>query len=192
MGKAVKPIKNIDTEVKFINHIKYRDERVYIYWLIARSGAFRSTEVLNLKVADIKRVLSKGHFDFIEQKTGKKRNSPIENEVARKLKVIIQNRDNNEVLLPSQKGYNQALTHRQMQRLIVKYGKECLINDIGTHTPRKTSAYHLYMETGDIEEVKELLGHEKTRDTYMYIDAIEESKVFRQRKTNNPFKSYKI
>lgn len=93
------------------------------------------------------------------------------------------------VLFPSNKGYNQPITYRQMQTLIVKYGLECGIKNIGTHTPRKTSAYHLFMETGgDIEEVKELLAHDTRRDTYSYIDAVEESKIFRARKTNSPFK----
>lgn len=189
MGKAVKPIKNIDIEINYINHLSYRDERIYCYWLIARSGAFRSTEVLGLTVGDIKRVLKKGYFDFIEQKTGKKRDVPIEPEIEKRLKEVIKDKEDWRVLMPSQKGYNQPLTYRQVQNLIVKYGLECGIRDIGTHTPRKTSAYHLFIETGgDIEEVKKLLGHDNRRDTYRYIDAVDESKRFRMKKTNNPFK----
>ena len=188
MGKAVKPIKDIEIECKLINHLAYRDKRVYIYWVIARSGAYRSTEVINLKVEDIKRCLDKGYFDFREQKTGKKRDLPIEREIAEILKAYIEKKGDKEVLFPSRKGYNQPLTYRQMERLIKRYGLECNIKDIGTHTPRKSSAYQLYISTnGDIEEVKKLLAHERTRDTYRYIDAIEESKRFMLKKINNPF-----
>lgn len=189
MGKAVKPIKNIEDELKLIKHLYDRDERVYIYWLIARSGAYRSTEVINLTVGDIKRCLNKGYFDFREQKTGKRRDLPIEAEVHTILWNYVKDKYAFQVLFPSNKGYNQPLTYRQMQRLIKEYGIECGIKNIGTHTPRKSASYQLYIETnGNIEEVKKLLGHERTKDTYRYIDAEEESKLYRIRKTNNPFK----
>lgn len=188
IGKAVKPIKKLEQELKYINHLEYRDKRVYIYWVIARSGSFRSTEVLNLTVGDIKRVLKKGYFDFTEKKTGKNRSLPIQNDIADILRIYIQGKADYEVLMPSSKGVNQPLTYRQMQRLIKKYGLECGIKGIGSHTPRKTAAYHLFMETGgDIQEVKKLLGHDNLRDSYAYIDAIEESKLFRVKMTKNPF-----
>lgn len=189
MGKAVKPIKNIEDELKLIRHLENRDKRVYIYWLIARSGAYRSTEVLNLTVEDIERCLNKGYFDFREQKTGKRRDLPIEQETRYILNEYIRDKAGYMVLFPSRTGYNQPITYRQMQRLIKSYGLECGIKNIGTHTPRKSASYQLYISTnGNIEEVKKLLGHERTKDTYRYIDAEEESKMYMLKKTNNPFK----
>lgn len=188
MGKAVKPIKDIKTELKLLKKFQDEDIRVYNYWVIARTGAFRSKDVLPLTVGDVKRILEKGYFDIDESKTDKNRSNPIDSDTRAELVGMIKNKKNKDVLFPSRKGVNQPLTHRQMQRLIVKYGKECCINNIGTHTPRKTTAYHVYMETGgDIEEVKKLLAHEKNRDTYRYVDIEQESKMYRIKKINNPF-----
>lgn len=190
MGKAVKPIKDIKDELKLLQKLHDEDIRVYNYWIIARAGAFRSKDVLNLTVGDIRRVLEKGYFDIEESKTTKNRNVPIDSDTRLELKGMIKGKGSKEVLFPSRKGVNQPLVHRQMQRLIVRYGKECCIKDIGTHTPRKTSAYHLFILTGgDIEEVRKLLDHESTRDTYKYVDIEQESKLYRIQKINNPISS---
>lgn len=97
-----------------------------------------------------------------------------------------------EYMIQSQKGVNQPLTQRQMQRLIVRYGLECGIKDIGTHTPRKTSGYYIYIETEDINEVKYFLDHDKTRDSYSYIDVSEERRRKQAKQTNNPYKKMRI
>ena len=188
MGKAVKPIKDIKTELRLIKKFKDEDIRVYNYWVIARPGAFRSKDVLPLTVGDIKRMLEKGYFDINESKTDKNRCLPFDSATRSELIDMIKNKRSKDVLFPSRKGINQPLTHRQMQRLILRYGKECCIKNIGTHTPRKTTAYHLYIETGgDILEVKKLLGHDNKRDTYKYVDIEQESKLYRIKKINNPF-----
>lgn len=188
IGKAVKPIKEIEKEIQFLEHVKVFEPRVYVFWMITRYGGYRSTEVLKLKVKDIKRALTNGYFDFSEKKTGKIRHIPLDRDIRRNLKEIIKNKHDEQVLLPSQKGKNQPLGYRQMQRLIVKYGKECLIKDIGCHTPRKTAGFHLFMETGDIYEVKDFLQHASVRDTYAYIDVSDERKKWQLKGTNNPFK----
>lgn len=188
IGKAVKPIKEIEKEIEFLNHVKVYDKRVYIYWTIARVGGYRSTEILNLKVRDIKAALKKGYLALNEKKTGKVREIPIERFVRKELNEIIKDKLDHEVLLPSRKGSNKPLTYRQMQRLMIKYGRECLIKDLGTHSPRKTAGYHIYIETGDIYEVKDFLQHDNLRDTYAYIDVPNERRLNQVKATQHPLK----
>lgn len=188
MGKTVKPIKDISREIRFLEHVKIYEPRINTYWVIARAGGFRCSDVIELKVEDIKRVLKQGYFDFNERKTQKQRKTYIEREVKQELLEIIEGMQDYEYIIQSGKGVNQPLTQRQMQRLIVKYGARCGIKDIGTHTPRKTSGYHIYIETGDIDEVKDFLDHDNLRDTYAYIDVPDERRKQQAIYTNNPYK----
>ena len=43
------------------------------------------------------------------------------------------------------------------------------IKDFGTHSGRKTCAYHIYMNTGSLDDVKNFLMHENARDTIRYV-----------------------
>lgn len=164
------------------------EPRINTYWVIARAGGFRCSDVIELKVSDIKRALKQGYFDFNERKTKKQRKNYIEKDVELEILEIISSMQDYEYIIQSQKGVNQPLTQRQLQRLIVKYGRRCGIKDIGTHTPRKTSGYHLYVETGDIYEVKDFLDHDNLRDTYAYIDVPDERRKQQAKHTNNPYK----
>lgn len=104
------------------------------------------------------------------------------------MKEIIEGKADHEYLIVSRKGINRPVTYRQMQRLMVRCGKQCLINNLGLHSPRKTAGYHLYIKTGDIYEVKDFLQHDNVRDTYAYIDVPTERMLEQVRGTNNPLK----
>jgi integrase len=69
------------------------------------------------------------------------------------------------------KQYRNVPWHRSyVWRFVKKYAKKAGIEEnLGTHTFRKTWAYHAYMDGEmDIEEIMHELGHNNIRDTLIY------------------------
>ena len=61
----------------------------------------------------------------------------------------------------------------------------CVTEDIGSHSMRKSFAYHAYKEGADIYHLQELLNHNSIRDTFKYIGIT-------QKRVQNLYKEYKI
>jgi integrase len=61
-------------------------------------------------------------------------------------------------------------------KILKKAGRKCGLDNIGTHTMRKTRAYHVYQQTKDIYHVMELLNHQSPRYTMRYIGITQSQK----------------
>jgi len=170
MGRAMQPIKDIDKEIDLLSYLKAHDERIYIFYLILRYTAFRASDILPLKVRDIV-----GNEIIIrEQKTinrpnKEQRRIPIHEDLKEALNEYIESKYEYEVLFPSQKGVNQSLSYEQTYRILKKASESVDINNFGTHSGRKTCAYHIYMNTKDLKKVQNFLMHDSKRDTIRYV-----------------------
>lgn len=166
----MKPIKDMDKEIDLISYLKSNDERIYIFYLVLRYTAFRASDILPLKVRDIV-----GNEIIIrEQKTinrpnKEQRRIPIHQDLKEALNEYIKNKCEYEVLFPSQKGVNKYLSYEQAYRILKKASKAVDINDFGTHSGRKTCAYHIYMNTKSLKKVQNFLMHDSKRDTIRYV-----------------------
>lgn len=164
------PIKDIDKEIDLISYLKSNDERMYIFYLVLRYTAFRASDILPLKVRDIV-----GNEIIIrEQKTKNRQNKeerriPIHEDLKEALNEYIKTKYEYEVLFPSQKGVNNALSYEQAYRILKKASEIIGINNFGTHSGRKTCAYHIYMNTKSLKKVQNFLMHDSKRDTIRYV-----------------------
>lgn len=69
----------------------------------------------------------------------------------------------------SRKG-NEAMKRQQAYRILSAAAESVGITDpVGTHTLRKSFAYHLYKDTGNIALVQKILKHSNQSDTLRYI-----------------------
>lgn len=175
MGRAMRPIKDIDKEIDLLSYLKVHDERIYIFYLILRYTAFRASDILPLKVRDVN-----GNVITIrEQKTKNRVNKderriPIHEDLKEALNEYISNKYEYEVLFPSQKGVNNHLSYEQAYRILREASKAINLKDFGTHSGRKTCAYHIYMNTQDLKKVQNFLMHDSKRDTIRYVGLEEE------------------
>lgn len=166
----MQPIKDMDKEIDLITYLKSHDKRMYIFYLMLRYTAFRASDILPLKVRDIV-----GNEIIIrEQKTinrpnKEKRSVPIHEDLKEALNEYIKNKYEYEVLFPSQKGVNKHLSYEQAYRILKKASKLVGIDDFGTHSGRKTCAYHIYMNTKSLKRVQNFLMHDNNRDTIRYV-----------------------
>jgi len=170
MGKAVQPIKNEDLELDLLEYLMANDERMYMFYLILRYTGFRASDVLPIKVRDIQ-----GNRLIIrEKKTENRANKEerkilIHKDLKKELDNYIKGKKSWEVLFPNNRGDNTNLSYTQAYRILKKASDSVGIKDFGTHSGRKTCAYHIYINTGSLDDVKNFLMHENARDTIRYV-----------------------
>lgn len=74
-----------------------------------------------------------------------------------------------EFLFCSRKGVNSPISTTQSYRIIVSAGERIGIENIGTHTMRKTFGYHHYQQYKDIALLQEIFNHSSPSITLRYI-----------------------
>ena len=74
-----------------------------------------------------------------------------------------------EYLFKSRKGENKAITTVQAYRIINRAAKRIKLEEIGTHTMRKTFGYWHYRQYKDIAILQEIFNHSSPSVTLVYI-----------------------
>jgi integrase len=173
MEMEVEPIREPEkiTEIKeLLKQKRGRDELLFIMGI---NMALRIGDLLSLSVGDVlddAGQISRA-INLREQKTGKLRRLPINASVKNALSNYLTERaecDSTEPLFLSQKG--GALSRSQAWRILKKAGESVGLDNIGTHSLRKTFGYHVYKKTGgDLGLVQKLMNHSESRVTLRYI-----------------------
>lgn len=101
----------------------------------------------------------------------------IQEEEKAKVKEIIETKP----LFPSERcGY---LSRVQIYRILNKAAAKVGLEEIGTHTMRKTFGYWFYKRTKDIAMLQKLLNHSSQRETMIYIG-------LEQEEINNAYRNF--
>ena len=164
--KLVEPIRDkekIETVKRILKESGIRD---YLLFLIGINVGLRISDILKLKVDDVK---NKDYITIKEQKTGKYKKIPITNSFKTVLEEFIYGKSENEWLFASRRG-NKAITRIQAYRIINNAcAKAGISSNIGTHTLRKTFGYHFYQEKKDVALLQCLFNHSAPSITLRYI-----------------------
>lgn len=135
----------------------------------------RITDILEMKVGDIR---GKSHIAVEEDKTGKKIPLVVNNEVYAEILSYCEGMDDSEYLFPSKKRSKDyepdskgrtPIDRVQIWRDVKAAAEQCGIEEIGTHSIRKTFGYHFYKQTGNIAMLQKIFGHRSPTDTLRYI-----------------------
>jgi len=167
--KDVQPIRNKEQleDMKWALK-KFCSERDYIMFLIGINTGLRVSDLLRLKVSDVRR---KKKVIVKEGKTKKIRKINLTNiydEIQDYIKTV-----DSEWMFPSRKG-NHAITTTQAYRQLRKAADMAEVDSIGTHTMRKTFGYWYYKQTRDVAKLQMILNHAKPEVTLTYIGITEE------------------
>lgn len=71
-------------------------------------------------------------------------------------------------LFPSERT-TEHISRYQVDRILKSAGEKCGLENIGTHTMRKTFGYWFYRRTKDIATLQKMLNHSNQRETMIYI-----------------------
>ena len=140
--------------------------RNYLLFLLGINSGLRISDILKLKVRDVR---NKHHIEIKEQKTGKYKKFLITDSYKIPLQEYILDKKDHEWLFPSQRG-DRPITRIQAYRIISKACEKAGIKArISTHTLRKTFGYHFYKEKKDVALLQNILNHSSPSVTLRYI-----------------------
>ena len=104
-----------------------------------------------------------------EMKTGKQKRIQITAALRRELKWYIEDMEDYEYLIKSRQGKNRPIGRSMAYKILSGAAAEFGLDEIGTHTLRKTFGYHMYMQTKNIALLMEIFNHSSERVTLRYI-----------------------
>lgn len=173
MSGVVQPIRSkrdIDKMKKALAG-KPRDLLLFIFGI---NSALRISDILKLKVGDVR---GKESISLKETKTRKSKrfhlNVSIKKAVA---ELIPSTADDNDWLFPSRKG-DKAISRIQAYRILNAAADRAGLNiEMGTHTLRKTFAFHAYKNGTDLALLQTILNHSSQRETLVYL-CIEQKQI---------------
>lgn len=164
--ECVEPIRNRAEIEKVKRILRCAGMRNFLLFLIGINSGLRISDILKLKVLDVK---NKDYIEITEQKTGKYKRFPITNSFKDYLNEFIYDKSSDEYLFASKKG-NKPITRIQAYRIINNACQEAgITTHIGTHTLRKTFGYHFYKEKKDIALLQCIFNHSAPSVTLRYI-----------------------
>jgi integrase len=100
----------------------------------------------------------------------------INDKLKKTLDIYLIGKGDYEYILKSRQGDNRSITNNQAYNILSDAAHALGLDNIGTHSMRKTFGYHLYQKTKDIVLVKELLSHSDIETTKRYIGLVQRSK----------------
>ena len=168
----VEPIRDYNKLQDILEYLKYENKRNYIMVMIGCYTALRISDILRLKVKDVK---NKKNITMREQKTGKQKIIPINAVLRKALEDYIKDKKEYEYLIKSREKENKAITRDTAYKILKDIGEKFELENVGTHTLRKTFGYHFYQQTKNIVVLQEFYNHSDPSVTLKYIGINQEA-----------------
>lgn len=172
---TVQPIRDLDIIHAIQDDLKKSSYRNYLMFEIGIYIGIRISDILNIKVKDIK---NKDYLKLREIKTNKEKLMPIPVPLKKEINSYIEDTKltDNDYLFKSRKNKIKPITRVQAYNILRKIAKKYKLENIGTHTLRKTFGYHFYRSNNDIALLMRIFNHSDPSITLRYI-GIEQDNV---------------
>ncbi|NNU94690.1 site-specific integrase [Geobacillus sp. NFOSA3] len=167
MGKSqtVQPIRSKEKIEEIKKLLKKESERDYFLFVMGINCGLRISDMLKLKVGDVR---GKQYIKIKEGKTDKFKRFRINAALQKEINNYTEGMADEDYLFPSRKG-DKPITRVQAYRILNKVAKKVGLEEIGTHTLRKTFGYHFYKKTHDVAMLQEIFNHSSPSVTKRYI-----------------------
>lgn len=172
----VQPIRDKQQIAIMKKYLKGSNLRDYCLFVLGINSGLRISDLLKLKINDVvsENRKVKDRILIREIKTGKHKNFPMSTAAKKAINEYLNTRDYDldEPLFLSQKKSDgsRAIERQRAYKVINDAAKAAGINEkIGTHTLRKTFAYHAYKAGIAIEIIQKLFNHSAPSITLRYI-----------------------
>lgn len=177
----VQPIRDKKKLEMLKTELKKRNYRDYMFFKVGINTGLRISDIRTLKVDMVRNEdrTMKDHITINEQKTGKRKTFKLNYELQKELREYIEDKEQEEYIFQSRKGDNKPLSTVQTWRIIKETAEKCGIEDVGTHTMRKTFGYWHYKQYKDVAVLQTILNHTSQRETLIYI-GIEQDEIDEQ------------
>ena len=162
--KEVQPIRKMEQIQQLKNRLAQNGSRDILLFSMGINTGLRISDLLKLKVGDVR---GKNEYVLREEKT--KKNKRIMLHAVRKdIEDFIVLKSDEEYLFASRKGAG-PIGRVQAYRILNKAARDCGLEEIGTHTLRKTFGYHFYRSNQNVAMLQQLFNHSSPAITLRYI-----------------------
>ncbi len=179
----VEPIRDPEKVQDIAEYLKFKNQRNYIMFMMGIYSGLRISDILKLKIKDVK---GRQSISLREQKTNKLRNFEINPKLKKALDDYCQDKDPEDFLIKSREKYNKPITRSMAYKILRDVANKFDIESMGTHSMRKTFGYHFYIQTKDVVTLQKIFNHNHPGVTLRYIgieqqainDAIKRFRIF--------------
>lgn len=178
---CVEPIRDVDIFHDIQATLKSENMRNYVLVMTGTYIGLRISDVLRLKVKDVK---NKKYIDIKEKKTDKRNLIEINPLLRSIYKEYTEDMDMEDYLF-RKSNINKPISREMAWKIMKQIGNRFGVENLGTHTLRKTFGFHYYKQTGDIATLMSMFNHSKESITLKYIG-------INQDKMNEARRNFKI
>ena len=167
----VQPIRSKEKLEQMKEELKKRGTRDYLLFYTGINTGLRVSDIIKLNYDDIRDNYGnmKSHISITEKKTGKIKKFPICNGLYDELEKYTKNMMQGEYLFKSQIGTNRPITTTQAYRILKATANKVGLEEVGTHTMRKTFGYWHYKQYHDVALLQTIFNHSSPSITLRYI-----------------------
>nr|DAN51233.1 MAG TPA: site specific tyrosine recombinase [Caudoviricetes sp.] len=163
--EEVSPIKDNDDIQAMKDYLREWNEMYYMLFITGLNTGLRVGDILTLKVKDVQG----WHIKLRERKTGKLISRRMTKELKREMRKYVEGKPFHHFLFKSRQGGNKAITRERAYQIIHEAAEELGIDNVGTHTMRKTFGYKYYNKTKDVGTLQKMFNHSSPAITLRYI-----------------------
>lgn len=171
-NKTVEPIRS-EEHIKRIKKVTYESPRDHLLFTLGINNGLRISDLLKLKVGDVRHLKPGEYITIKEQKTGKPNVLMVNKAAHKALQRYFEqfDPDDEEYLFKSRKGDNKPLDGKSVHKLINKWAKDAGVKGhFGTHTLRKTFGYIQRTKYGvGFEVLAKRYNHASPTTTMRYL-----------------------
>lgn len=138
-----------------------RNEMLFTFGI---NTGLRVSDILPIKAGDVR---GRDYYTLTEMKTGKVKRINLKG-IKKQLADYIADMPDDNYLFPSRKG-GESLTRIQAYRILNDAAAQCGLEEIGTHTLRKTFGYWHYQKNHDVAILQRLFNHSSPSVTLRYV-----------------------
>ncbi|MBD0379759.1 site-specific integrase [Paenibacillus sedimenti] len=173
--QIVQPIRDHEKIEEIQEILKRHSMRDWLLFTIGINSGLHLSDLLTLRVKDLK---DKSKVTIREEKTGKEKTFFINQQLSEKINEYVAYMDDEDFLFPSQRT-GRPIKRIRVYRILNEAAKQVGLEDIGTHTLRKTFGYHYYQRTKNISVLRDLFNHSAPSVTLKYIGIGQEKQASR-------------
>ncbi len=149
---------------------EYLAHRNYLFIFLGLNTAFRCEDLLQLRPKD----LDGGYMRIKENKTGKRQNFKLNNEVYKEVQRYVEKYSigSNDYLFQSRRkdGVIRAINRQQAWRIIKRTTDKVGIRyKVGVHSLRKTFGYNFIAKGGNVMTLMKMYNHSSPAVTLLYV-----------------------
>lgn len=171
---TVEPIRDKELILDFSDYLKEKSMRDYVLFNFGIYSGLRISDILPLKVRDVKSA------DFIivtEKKTGKTKRLKINDDLKEIIRKYIIGKRDYEYLFPRARGKAVPISRQRVWQILNQAADEFEYKErIGCHSLRKTFGYWIYQETHDAATIQDIFNQSNINVTKRYIGVNQDSK----------------